>query len=136
MCQVREKIGVKYASYNSVKKVHWYIHRNVISMYISIKTLSFEGILAIKTEVFGYYLDKGGEISMSLLSKLNSNAKTKAIEPREILMTLPSKASDTDILEMFRVMHGKNGMVFAIRISLSLKWIQEWKYYVWNRWFT
>lgn len=90
-------------------------------MYISIKTLSFEGILAIKTEVFGYYLDKGGEISMSLLSKLNSNAKTKAIEPREILMTLPSKASDTDILEMFRVMHGKNGMVFAIRISLSLK---------------
>ena len=29
---------------------------------------------------------------MSLLSKLNSNAKTKAIEPREIFMTLPSKA--------------------------------------------
>lgn len=30
---------------------------------------------------------------MSLLSKLNSNTKTKAIEPREIFMTLPSKAS-------------------------------------------
>jgi len=30
---------------------------------------------------------------MSLLSKLNSNIKTKAIEPREIFMTLPSKAS-------------------------------------------
>lgn len=29
---------------------------------------------------------------MSLLSKLNSNTKTKAIEPREIFMTLPSKA--------------------------------------------
>ena len=28
---------------------------------------------------------------MSLLSKLNSNTKTKAIEPREIFMTLPSK---------------------------------------------
>ena len=30
---------------------------------------------------------------MSLLSKLNSNTKTKAIEPREIFMTLPSKAT-------------------------------------------
>ena len=29
---------------------------------------------------------------MNLLSKLNSNAKTKTIEPREIFMTLPSKA--------------------------------------------
>ena len=29
---------------------------------------------------------------MSLLSKLNSNSKTKTIEPREIFMTLPSKA--------------------------------------------
>lgn len=30
---------------------------------------------------------------MNLLSKLNSSAKTKTIEPREIFMTLPSKAS-------------------------------------------
>lgn len=30
---------------------------------------------------------------MDLLSKLNSNTKSKAIEPREIFMTLPSKAS-------------------------------------------
>lgn len=29
---------------------------------------------------------------MNLLSKLNSSAKTKTIEPREIFMTLPSKA--------------------------------------------
>ena len=30
---------------------------------------------------------------MSLLTKLNSNTKTRAIEPREIFMTLPSKAT-------------------------------------------
>lgn len=30
---------------------------------------------------------------MNLLSKLNSSAKTKAIEPREIFMTLPSKTT-------------------------------------------
>ena len=29
---------------------------------------------------------------MNLLSKLNSSSKTKTIEPREIFMTLPSKA--------------------------------------------
>ena len=29
---------------------------------------------------------------MSILSKLNLSAKAKAIEPREIFMTLPSKA--------------------------------------------
>ena len=29
---------------------------------------------------------------MNLLSKLNSSVKTKTIEPREIFMTLPSKA--------------------------------------------
>ena len=29
---------------------------------------------------------------MNLLSKLNSNTKTKTIEPRKIFMTLPSKA--------------------------------------------
>ena len=31
------------------------LYRNVFSMYISIKTQRVEGILAIKTEVFGYY---------------------------------------------------------------------------------
>ena len=39
-------------------------------MHISIKTQSFESILAIKTEVFGYYLDKQfGNMSRGILKR-------------------------------------------------------------------